>query len=480
MSSLDLDLLEGVLTPDELAEMRSLSAVVSGDLTIPFCPHKPTPKQCEFLMLPHRQALYGGAAGGGKSAASLMSALMYVDRPGSHNLIVRRTIPDLKQPGALMDMAQQWLSNSPAKFNSDDKKWTFPSGSTITFGHLESDSDMGRYQGGSYTQIILDEAGQHPFNRYELLASRLRKTADSDIPIRFRLTANPGGIGHDWLNRLFVEESTRKWPYVAARIEDNPHINREEYISSLSDLSPHTRDQLLMGLWVHDQRGLVYKCQDYNIVESLPTTHNWQVNIGIDLGSSERKKTTGIGVLLWSPDCESAYVAEAWAEAGLTPATVAEVAMETMERWGGEAIIVMDEGALGRGFATDMRVRHDLPVVAAQKRDKFGYVRLLNGDLQANKLRVHKADAKDLIKEWGTLMWDDSGRNFVRSMDDHISDAVLYAWRHARTYQSKEIVGEDISKISQVELKRRETEAVMATDLAKYAKQSSKAWWEHE
>ena len=74
-----------------------------------YIPHKPTPKQRAFLMLPHREAFFGGAAGGGKSDALLMGALQYCDVPGYSGLVLRKTLSELKLPGGLLERATEWL-----------------------------------------------------------------------------------------------------------------------------------------------------------------------------------------------------------------------------------------------------------------------------------------------------------------------------------------------------------------------------------
>src|SRR3989337_968646 len=74
----------------------------------PYIPHRPTPKQSAFLILPHREAFYGGAAGGGKSDALLMGALQYVDVPGYAALILRRTFTDLAKAEALIPRSLEW------------------------------------------------------------------------------------------------------------------------------------------------------------------------------------------------------------------------------------------------------------------------------------------------------------------------------------------------------------------------------------
>ena len=106
-----------------------------------YIPHKPTPKQLAFLLLENQEALYGGAAGGGKSDALLMAALQYADVPGYSALLLRRSYTDLSLPGALMDRAKAWLMPSVARWRDSLKTWEFPSGASITFGYLEKPGD---------------------------------------------------------------------------------------------------------------------------------------------------------------------------------------------------------------------------------------------------------------------------------------------------------------------------------------------------
>ncbi|HNQ55684.1 MAG TPA: hypothetical protein PKG66_09730, partial [Methanothrix sp.] len=128
-----------------------------GKLDLPwsqYIPLDPSPKQLAFLFLPHLEALYGGAGGGGKSIALLMAALQYADVPGYAALIIRKTFSDLSLPGALMDVAAQWLAGTRAKWSEVDKTWHFlPSDATLTFGYLDTAKDKYRYQSAAFQFI---------------------------------------------------------------------------------------------------------------------------------------------------------------------------------------------------------------------------------------------------------------------------------------------------------------------------------------
>jgi hypothetical protein len=229
-----------------------------------------------FLSLECEEALYGGAAGGGKSDTLLMGALEHVNESFYNAIIFRRTYADLILPDAIMDRARAWLQGSDAKWSDREKTWLFPSGARLSFGYLDNENDKYRYQGAQFAFIGFDELTQHSESSYLYLFSRLRRSSDSRIPLRMRATSNPGGIGAQWVNERFIPEgftpeqaiepkifskmgtdgATRY--FVPARLQDNPHLDQESYIRSLERLDPVTRDQLLRGDWQIRERGNIF------------------------------------------------------------------------------------------------------------------------------------------------------------------------------------------------------------------------------
>lgn len=401
--------------------------------TIPYCPHSPTERQRQFLELDSLEALYGGQAGGGKSDALIMGGLQFVDVPGYAATLLRRTFADLSLPGALMDRTRAWLSGTVATWDDRGKRWTFPSGASLGFGYCETDGDVYRYQGAEYQYIGIDELTQWTERAYRYLLSRLRRLVGSDVPLRMRGATNPGGVGHPWVLKRYIRPGDPSRPFVAAGLDDNPHLDRDAYRLSLSQLDEETRDQLERGLWVQDARGRIYRYdRTRNSAESLPREHGWRIVVGLDLGASEREETTAFVICAVHPHESCVYVLRSWAVAGMSPTDCADAVTAILDEYG-SARVVMDEGALGAAYGREMRRRHNLPVVPAEKRGKLGFRRLLNGAMERGDVRLIVGANDALETELENIVWDKHGLDIAPGMADHLSDALLYAWRDTRS-----------------------------------------------
>ena len=271
-----------------------------------YCPSTPFAKQLGFMMLPHNEAFFGGALGGGKSECVLMDAMQYLHLPGYAALVLRRTKTDLQQPGALLhrmkEWMQPWLATKEVRYDGTQTTFYFPTynpdgsrapDSQIVFGFIGLNSNAyNRYQGGEFQYVCFDELCQHREFDYNYLLTRLRKCCcpvhgkDENknpiyvkdctqckwaeaLPIKMRGTGNPDGIGMAWVRRKFKiqanmteDEAEEKgeivrWlgynaecPFVPSSYKDNPYLDSQDYEDRMrKQLKPDMYEAYMNGSW---------------------------------------------------------------------------------------------------------------------------------------------------------------------------------------------------------------------------------------
>jgi predicted phage terminase large subunit-like protein len=235
----------------------------------PFCPEEPSMPQKVFLRTNAIEALFGGAAGGGKSSALLMAALQYVDIPGYSAILFRRTFADLSLPGALMDRFKAWVDEyDDVHWNANSYVATFPSGARISFGYLNNTNDYLRYKGSEFQFIGMDEVTEIRESDYRYLFSRLRRPASgplSQVPLRMRAASNPAP---NWVRQRFIVEGTEKNRiFVPSKLTDNPGIDADSYRQALQALDPIERRRLEEGDWWSTTLGTLFQRESVVIID---------------------------------------------------------------------------------------------------------------------------------------------------------------------------------------------------------------------
>jgi predicted phage terminase large subunit-like protein len=279
---------------DKLSRSASLAIEAIYDTLGPprlrYSPWQPTLKQEAFLLLPNREAFFGGAAGPGKSVGLLMAALQYVDVPGYHALVLRPTLAELEQAGALITLSHEFLAGTKATWHGEKRRWTFPGsgrlagsdGPTLNFGYLADDNDVGRYSGSSYSFLAFDELTRFDELHYRRMFRVLRKpnnndnrlaaapdgTRLQDVPIRVRSASNPGGPGHGWVKARFIDPITRPAgiAYLPALFHDNPHRDPREYAELLAEMPSVDRQRLLDGDWDVSEEGDKFRREWFTLI----------------------------------------------------------------------------------------------------------------------------------------------------------------------------------------------------------------------
>ena len=219
------------------------------------------PKQELFCQSRTLYTAYGGARGGGKTHAVLIQAVGGAVRwPGIKILIVRRTYPELQSNH--IEPIIKLVPQEIASYNGTMHTMYFTNGSTIKFGHYQGIAAETEYQGQEYDWIFMDEATQFTEREFRTLGGCLRGV--NEIPKRFYLTCNPGGVGHRWVKRLFIDrkfqtdsenpeenENPNDYTFIPATVEDNTHLMKASpaYVQMLSSLPEHMRQAHRYGDW---------------------------------------------------------------------------------------------------------------------------------------------------------------------------------------------------------------------------------------
>lgn len=247
------------------------------------------PKQIEFFLSECRYTMYGGSRGGGKSyAVQRKAALLASEYNGIKILIIRRTFPELRENHVLPLMD---LLNGVAKYKESDKAFIFPNGSRIKLGYCEHEGDVLQYQGQEWDIIFIDEATHLTEYQFQRLTEIVRGT--NGFPKRMYLTCNPGGVGHAWVKRLFVDrvynefENPDDYCFIQASVFDNTALLEKDpgYLRVLEALPEDRKRADLYGDWdVYEGQYFSEWNRALHVCEPFPIPPTWRKYLAIDYG----------------------------------------------------------------------------------------------------------------------------------------------------------------------------------------------------
>lgn len=270
------------------------------------CLGKPAEKQKLFLADRHKHVGYGGSRGGGKSWAIRNKAIrLALYNPGITIMIIRRTYPELiaNHVKPLKAMLKCGSSKEFAKYNDSKKEMIFPNGSEILFGYCNSESDVDRYQGTEVDVLFIDEATQLSEDQIKKLTACVRGV--NGFPKRIYYTCNPGGKGHSYIKRIFIDkdylsgERPEDYSFIQAKVYDNTALMESdpEYVHELEGLPEALRKAWLEGdwdafvgqvfaEWRNNSDG--YQLRRWtHVIDDIPIDPAWKIYRGFDFGYSK-------------------------------------------------------------------------------------------------------------------------------------------------------------------------------------------------
>ena len=415
----------------------------------------PNEKQKLFLKAEAKHIAFGGARGGGKSwAVQTKAKLLALHYAGIRILIVRRTYPELINNhinilrGELVGIA---------RYNDKDKVLKFDNGSTINFMYCAKDADLDRMQGVEYDIIFLDEATQLSEYQMKTITACLRGV--NDFPKRVYYTCNPGGQGHGYIKRLFVDrrfedgENPEEYEFIQSLVTDNRALmeSQPDYVKQLESLPPKLREAWLYGKWDIFE-GMVFEDfkddpahymdrQWTHVIEPFEIPDTWKIYRSYDHGYA---RPFSIGYFAVSPDGQVYHFLEVYGctktpNEGIkwTPNQVfTEIQkLESEHRWlKGRHIIGIADPAIwdaetGESIA-ETAAKHQVYFSKADNRRLAGLMNFhnyLQFDENGYPMFYVFKTCKHFIRTLPLLMYDEHRPEDVDSTgEDHIYDMTRY------------------------------------------------------
>lgn len=259
----------------------------------------PNPRQREFFLSEALHTAYGGARGGGKSFAMRRKLVMLAMRyPRLRLLLLRRTLPELRENHLLP--LQSELAGF-AVFRKEERTFLFPNGARLVLGYCDSDADVLQYQGAEYDVIGFEEATHFKEEWMRFICTALRSVR-GDFRPRVYYTCNPGGVGHAYIKRLFVDRRYREgenpadYRFIPANVYDNAVLMRADpgYVKRLEALPEHQKKAHLYGDWNVFEGQVFEELRDdpahyadrryTHVIDPFCPPKSWQIYRSFDFG----------------------------------------------------------------------------------------------------------------------------------------------------------------------------------------------------
>lgn len=292
-----------------------------------------TEKQKRFIDATEAEVLFGGAAGGGKSYGQMVDTLLFALKyPGSKQLVLRRTFSELDK--SLIRLSLSLFPKKIYTFNSSSHTGKFKNGSCVDFGYCATENDVYQYQSAEYDVIRFDELTHFTEAQYIYLISRVRGA--NPFPKQIKSSTNPGGVGHGWVKRRFVDRGKRGTGFtgedgmtrifIPSLLDDNRFLSEGDpkYRERLLALPERERKALLYGDWnIFEGQYFTEFQRDTHVIAPFEIPRSWRKFRTIDYGL-DRLACLWLAV---SPEGDF-YLYREYCESGLSISAAARAILE--------------------------------------------------------------------------------------------------------------------------------------------------------
>lgn len=358
------------------------------------------------------------------------------------------------------------------KFNETKKIIFHPNGSRTRLIGLDSSArEMRKVLGQKLRKFSIDEAGSITQDMMKLCYQMVMPAlADLEPNSWLTLLGTCENIPNTFFEKVTNgSETGREWKVYKWTAYENPHMKRQwsNEIDAILKSNPLAAEASwfkthYLNEWCSDDDLIIIKLDKdkRNYEKELPPNTKWFYVLGVDLGYND---ATSFSVIAYTHDFPVAYVIKAFKETELDFTATAQ-RIKNLQRIFPFTKIVVD-GANKQGVE-EIKQRHQIPLVSAEKSDKATYLRLLRDDVLEAKLRLLEFETGELTTEWSALQWKDSTKEKEDDRcQNHLSDATLYAWRFCRHYLYTDPEPEDdpnsdeyMDKLEKLEAKRLDQE----------------------
>lgn len=402
---------------------------------------EPNPKQVEFFKATARHICYGGARGGGKSWAMRRKfVLLAMNYSGLKLLLMRRTFPEL-DANHIRELQRELAAAINAgwiKYTDSKREFKFWNGSMIKMGYCDAEKDVYQYQGQEYDVIGLEEATQFTETQMQFITTCNRSTR-TDFKPRMYYTCNPGGVGHAWVKRLFIDreyinkERPENYVFIAAGVRDNNVLmeTNPEYIDMLSNLDEDRRRAFLEGDW-DALSGQFFRewRRDKHVCEPFDIPEHWRRFRAMDWGYNDPCCVLWFAV---GPDGHI-YVYDEHYKPNLLATEVAGIIKEktgltrisytaaSPDMWSKRGVVVKASNGLTGETIAEVFMKSGVPLVAADNSRIIGWQRVREYLREAPDgvpyLQVF-SNCENLIKYMPLMQFDENNHEDAMDGNDH-------------------------------------------------------------